>query len=271
MKHNFFLFLLISFQFQVRSQIKSPKEFLGYELGSEFSLHHQIVDYFKHLENNSSNIKLVTYGKTNEGRLLQLAFISTEQNIKNLEEIRINHLSNSGSNEGKKNENKSIVWLSYNVHGNESSSSEASLKTAYSLLTKHQDWLKDTIVIIDPCVNPDGRDRYVTFFKQNRSIPYDNNRDSREHAEPWHSGRTNHYIFDLNRDWAWLTQIESQKRIVQYNRWLPHIHVDFHEQGINSPYYFAPASKPYHEIITDFQIDFQDAIGKNHAKYFDKK
>ena len=270
MKHNFFLFLLIFFQFQVRSQIKSPKEFLGYELGSEFSLHYQIVDYFKHLESNSSKIKLVTYGKTNEGRLLQLAFISTEQNIKNLEEIRINHLSNSGSNEGKKNENKSIVWLSYNVHGNESSSSEASLKTAYSLLTKHQDWLKDTIVIIDPCVNPDGRDRYVTFFKQNRSIPYDNNRDSREHTEPWHSGRTNHYIFDLNRDWAWLTQIESQNRIVQYNRWLPHIHVDFHEQGINSPYYFAPAAKPYHEIITDFQIDFQDTLGKNHAKYFDK-
>ena len=131
MKHNFFLFLLISFQFQVRSQIKSPKEFLGYELGSEFSLHYQIVDYFKYLESNSSKIKLVTYGKTNEGRLLQLAFISTEQNIKNLEEIRINHLSNSGSNEGKKNENKTIVWLSYNVHGNESSSSEASLKTAY--------------------------------------------------------------------------------------------------------------------------------------------
>ena len=102
MKHNFFLFLLISFQFQVRSQIKSPKEFLGYELGSEFSLHHQIVDYFKHLESNSSKIKLVTYGKTNEGRLLQLAFISTEQNIKNLEEIELIIFQIGGVMKGKK-------------------------------------------------------------------------------------------------------------------------------------------------------------------------
>ncbi len=84
-------------------------------------------------------------------------------------------------------------------------------------------------------------------------------------------GRTNHYIFDLNRDWAWLTQVESQQRIKQYNRWLPHIHVDFHEQDINSPYYFAPAVEPLHEMVTDFQKDFQDAIGKNHAKYFDKQ
>ena len=270
MKLIFFYILVIIFQFQVKSQIQSPKEFLGYELGTQFSLHHKIVDYFQHLDNNSPNIKLVQYGKTNEGRLLQLAFISTEENIKNLEEIRINHLSNSKSVVGPKNENKTIVWLSYSVHGNESSSSEASLKTAYSLLTQYQDWLKDTVVIIDPCINPDGRDRYVTFFKQNRSIPHDINKHSREHTEPWHSGRTNHYIFDLNRDWAWLTQIESQKRIIQYNRWLPHIHVDFHEQGINSPYYFAPAAKPYHEIITDFQVKFQDALGKNHAKYFDK-
>ena len=223
MKLIFFYLLVIIFQFQVKSQIQSPEEFLGYELGTQFSLHHQIVDYFQHLNNNSPNIKLVQYGKTNEGRLLQLAFISTEENIKNLEEIRINHLSNSKSVAGPKNENKTIVWLSYSVHGNESSSSEASLKTAYSLLTKYQDWLKDTVVIIDPCINPDGRDRYVTFFKQNRSIPYDINKDSREHTEPWHNGRTNHYIFDLNRDWAWLTQIESQKRIVQYNSWLPHI------------------------------------------------
>ena len=80
--------------------------------------------------------------------------------------------------------------------------------------------------------------------------------------EPWPGGRTNHYYFDLNRDWAWQTQIESQLRIVKYNEWLPHIHVDFHEQGYNSPYYFAPAAKPLHQYITDWQRDFQKTIGK---------
>ena len=111
----------------------------------------------------------------------------------------------------------------------------------------------------------------MNFYNQVKSIPYDDNRNTREHHEPWHNGRTNHYIFDLNRDWAWLTQIESQQRIKQYNKWLPHIHVDFHEQGINSPYYFAPAAEPLHEVITPFQKDFQDTLGRNHAKYFDKE
>lgn len=266
------LILFIScFSVSLNAQLQSPKEFLGYELGTRFSRHHQVVDYFQQLEQNSPQIQLVPYGKTNEGRLLQLAFISSPENLKNLEAIRTAHLQNSGSVAGSKNDDKSIVWLSYNVHGNESSSTEASMKTAYDLLTQYPEWLKDTVVIIDPCINPDGRDRYVNFYNQTRSLPYDSNRNTREHNEGWHNGRTNHYSFDLNRDWAWLTQVESQQRLKQYNRWLPHIHVDFHEQGINSPYYFAPAAEPLHEMITDFQKSFQDALGKNHARYFDKE
>ena len=196
----------------LNAQLQSPKEFLGYELGTRFSRHHQVVDYFQQLEQNSPQIQLVPYGKTNEGRLLQLAFISSPENLKNLEAIRTAHLQNSGSVAGAKNDDKSIVWLSYNVHGNESSSTEASMKTAYALLTQYPEWLKDTVVIIDPCINPDGRDRYVNFYNQTRSLPYDSNRNTREHNEGWHNGRTNHYSFDLNRDWAWLTQVESQQR-----------------------------------------------------------
>ena len=262
-----FVFSLVS----VQSQLQSPKAFFGYELGSNFTRHHQVVDYFQHLEKNSPQVKLQAYGKTNEGRLLQLAFISSKENLENLESIRGTHLQNSGTVSGPKNNDKAVVWLSYNVHGNESSSTEAAMKTAHALLTQFSDWLKDTVVIIDPCINPDGRDRYVNFYNQVKSTPFDNQRFTREHQEGWHNGRTNHYIFDLNRDWAWLTQLESQLRIKQYNKWLPHIHVDFHEQGINSPYYFAPAAEPFHEIISPFQKHFQDVIGKNHAKYFDKE
>ena len=124
---------------------------------------------------------------------------------------------------------------------------------------------------MDPCINPDGRDRYVNWFNQVSNTPYTADRNAREHDEPWPGGRPNHYLFDLNRDWAWATQVESQQRLAVYNKWMPHVHVDFHEQFINNPYYFAPAAEPYHEIITNWQRDFQDQIGKNHARYFDQK
>jgi len=271
MKRQIFLLIILLAFSKLYSQIQSPDEFLGYELGSRFSRHHQVAEYFRHLEQSSTQLKLQSYGTTNEGRVLQLAFISTEKNLDNLETIRKAHLHNSGTVSGPKNENKVIVWLSYNVHGNESSSTEAAMKTAHALLTNYSDWLQDTVVILDPCINPDGRDRYVNLYNQIKSTPNDSNGFTREHQEGWHNGRTNHYSFDLNRDWAWLTQVESQQRIKKYNQWLPHIHVDFHEQGINSPYYFAPAAEPTHEIITPFQKKFQDVIGKNHAKYFDKQ
>jgi len=107
------------------------------------------------------------------------------------------------------------------------------------------------------------------WFNTTASKPYDIDQQASEHNEPWPGGRANHYLFDLNRDWVWATQIESQSRLKIYNKWMPHIHVDFHEQGINEPYYFAPAAEPFHEIISDWQRDFQIQIGKNHAKYFD--
>ena len=196
--------------------------------------------------------------------------MSFEENIKNLNAIRENNLKNAGLRNGASdNPEVAVVWLSYNVHGNEASSTEASMLTLYKLLTEKQDWLKNTVVIIDPCVNPDGRDRYVNWFNETASQPYDIDQQASEHNEPWPGGRPNHYLFDLNRDWAWGSQTESASRLKVYNKWMPHIHVDFHEQGINEPYYFAPAAEPFHEIISDFQRDFQTEIGKNHAKYFD--
>ena len=133
-----------------------------------------------------------------------------------------------------------------------------------------KNWLKNTIVIIDPCLNPDGRDRYVNWYNSIVGKKYNPDLASREHREPWPGGRSNHYNYDLNRDWAWQTQIESKARIKQYNKWLPQVHVDFHEQSINSPYYFAPAAEPFHEVITNWQRDFQKTIGENNAAYFDK-
>ena len=257
------LFSLVS----VSQDLQSPSEFLGYELGSQFTRHHQVVDYYEYLaKTDPSRVQLQEYGKTNEGRPLLLAFISSAANMANLENIRIEHLK---STTGDSNASKAIVWMSYNVHGNESVSTEASMQTIYELLTGKSGYLENSVVLIDPCINPDGRDRYVNWYHQNKNTPNNVDPNSKEHHEGWLSGRSNHYMFDLNRDWAWLTQVESQQRLKMFNKWLPHVHVDFHEQGVNSPYYFAPAAEPFHEVITPFQREFQKTIGKNHAKYFD--
>lgn len=269
MKHFCALIAFFISAVTISQNVKSPKDFLGYELGTRFTRHHQVVDYFKHVAQNSNMVSLQEYGKTNEGRLLQVAYVSSPENLANLENIRKSHLANAGIETSTTNNNKAIVWLSYNVHGNESSSTEAAMNTIYKLITEKQDWLNNAVVIIDPCINPDGRDRYVNWYNQVKSTPYNKLQSAKEHHEPWPGGRPNHYLFDLNRDWAWATQIETQQRLKVYNKWLPHIHVDFHEQGINEPYYFAPAAEPYHEVITGWQRDFQVQIGKNHAKYFD--
>jgi Zinc carboxypeptidase len=270
--------ILLSFLLSVQAQLKSPEEFLGYKIGTRYTPHWKIVNYFNHVAANSAaTVKLEKYGETNEGRPLLATFISSADNMQKLDAIRINNLrlANLAKDKAAAIEENApgIVWLSYNVHGNETSSSEAALMTIWALVdpsnTKTKEWLRNTVVVIDPCINPDGRDRYVNWFNSVVGKNANPQRISREHREPWPGGRTNHYNFDLNRDWAWQTQVESRQRIKLYNEWMPQIHVDYHEQGMNEPYYFAPAAQPYHEVITPWQRDFQVTIGKNHAKYFD--
>lgn len=273
MRTIFFLLLITGLVTQVPGQPQSPADFLGYEPGTRFTSHHQVIDYFEHLALESPGVQLKPYGETYENRPLILAFVSTEANLKRLETIREGNIKRAGLMNGSPSTEVSIVWLSYNVHGNESASTEAAMSTVYELVregSQRADWLENVLVIIDPCVNPDGRERYVNFYRERGNQPYNPDPASWEHREPWPGGRANHYLFDLNRDWAWQTQIESQQRLTEYNRWLPHIHVDFHEQGINEPYYFAPAAEPFHELITDWQRHFQVEIGKNHARYFDQ-
>lgn len=268
--NRFLTILFLIFPVFIFAQLKSPAEFLGYEIGTHFSRHADVVAYFEHVAENSSLVQYSDYGITNERRRLTYAIISSEENLKNIEKIRTDNLKNAGIISGNANPEKAIVWLSYNVHGNEASSSEAAMNTIYKLLTEHQDYLQNTVIIMDPSVNPDGRDRYVNWYNQVQAKPYNTSQDATEHKEPWPSGRPNHYLFDLNRDWMWASQVETQQRLKIYNQWMPHLHVDFHEQFINNPYYFAPGAEPYHEIITPWQRDFQHQIGKNNAKYFDE-
>jgi hypothetical protein len=239
---------------------------------------HLVQRYFEYVAAVANDrVQLQQYGRTNEGRPLLLAIVTSPENRSRIEDIRTANLKlvyKSIAAPGNKVEQQpAIVWLSYNVHGNEASSTEAAMQTIYELIKDQSpcaDWLKNTVVLIDPCLNPDGRDRYVNWYQSVVGKEFNPLPNAREHQEPWPGGRSNHYYFDLNRDWAWLTQVESQQRIKAYRSWMPQVHVDFHEQGYNEPYYFAPAAEPYHEIITNWQREFQQEIGKNHARYFDQ-
>lgn len=261
----------------LHSQLKSPEAFLKSKYMDEYTLHHDIVSYVEHVAANSRRIKLHEYGRTNEGRPLIVCIISSPDNLSALEDIRLTNLNNIGLSESKpsKPNEKALVWMSFGVHGNEASTTESSMSILHQLADETNavtgKYLSNTVVFIDPSANPDGNARYTNWMrgyagKNPHPGVYD-----REHMEPWPGGRPNHYLFDLNRDWAWMTQTETQKRIAFYNQWMPHIHADFHEMGINSHYYFAPAAKPLHQHITDFQRQFQTEIGQNHIKYFDKE
>jgi Zinc carboxypeptidase len=280
MSNRFLLFVLcfIAFtQLAAQPAIRSPHSFLPHTPGSQFSRHDQISDYFSYLAAMSATtMQIERYGTTNEDRPLQVAYFSSPENIAKLETIRTDHLKRSGLMSGEPNSNKKIavVWLSMSVHGNEPSGTECSPELAYMLATQTdpniKEWLKNTIVIVDPSLNPDGNSRYTNWYRSVSSKHRNTNKVSREHNEPWPGGRSNHYQFDLNRDWAWATQVESATRLEVYHKWYPHMHADLHEQYVDNPYYFPPAAEPMHSLITPFQRQFQEVVGKNHAEYFDK-
>jgi len=270
-----FVTLLLITAYPAQGQeVRSPSEFLGYELGSRFTRHHQIMSYVGHVGQHSDRVLVEPYGKTNEGRQLSLIFISAPENLTNLEQIRRDNLRRAHLHEGEpEGAKKAIVWLSYNVHGNESNSSEAAMATLHRLVDMSDEevasGLANTVVIMDPAINPDGRDRYVNWYNRMVGKQMDVDPIAVEHAEPWPGGRTNHYFFDLNRDWSWQTQVETRQRMDRYKEWMPHVHVDFHEQGVDSPYYFAPAAEPVHEEVTAWQRELEEIIGQNHARHFD--
>lgn len=278
MKRFLIILLVLFYNIPLWAQLKSPEEYFGRKIGSKITPHHRVLEYYKYIASQAPDrVKYEQYGESVEGRPLYVFFVSSTKNIARLEQIRKSNMSIVGEErDGSILEDMpAIIWMSNNAHGNETSSMEASMMTLYELVnpknSKMQAQLENTLVIIDPCLNPDGTERYNNWQNGILGVKYNPNLYAREHAEPWPGGRYNHYYFDLNRDWAWQTQVESVQRMKIYNSWLPHIHVDFHEQGINAPYYFPPAAEPLHEVITPWQREFQAVIGKHNAKYFDEK
>ncbi|MEX2603258.1 MAG: M14 family metallopeptidase [Gracilimonas sp.] len=257
------------------TEITSPADYLGYELGEKFTFHYQVMDYFKKLDEESAKLTFHKYGTTYEGRDLYYAVISSADNQENIEALRQANVALANNPSSNTIDGKPVVvWLSYNVHGNEASSSEAAMQTAYRLIAANdpetQNWLENAVVIIDPMLNPDGRDRYVYWYKSTRANVLNTDANDLEHDEIWPGGRTNHYWFDLNRDWVWLVHPESQGRIAAYQKWMPQVHMDFHEQGFNNNYFAMPGTTPRNLELPSEYDKWADAFGRALIEEFDK-
>jgi hypothetical protein len=260
--------------------LPSPQGFLGYPLGARFTHHDRVLGYLTALAEASDRVALWSYGSTYEGRPLTLAAVSSAENIARLEEIRRDHLRLADPTRlaGKERERlldelPVVVWLGYGVHGNESSSTEAALATVYLLAAAEGESaarLDGMVVLIDPLSNPDGRERYVHAYEQRRGREADPDPGALEHQEPWPGGRQNHYLIDLNRDWAWATQQETRRRLTAYREWEPQVHVDLHEMSSRSSYFFPPAADPILPLIANGNLAWLDVFGRANAEAFDR-
>ncbi|HSJ10318.1 MAG TPA: M14 family metallopeptidase, partial [Longimicrobiales bacterium] len=257
----------------------SPEQVLGYALGERFTDHGGVVRYFERLAAAAPTmVRLQPYGETPEGRSLVQAVIARPDHLQRLDEIlRMNALLSDPATSPQQMRdvaasNPAVVYFSYGVHGNESSSSEAAMWTAWDLVRGAPDVagvLDSVVVIIDPVANPDGRDRYVNWYRQARGARPNASPEAREHWEPWPGGRVNHYHFDLNRDWSWATQPETQARLATWHRWNPQVHVDFHEMGYTSSYFFFPAAAPINPLYPKHILDWGKYFGDANAAAFD--
>lgn len=254
-------------QARLDTTIPSPAAFLGFEPGEWHVRHDQVVAYMRHLAELSPRVSVEQYGETWEKRPLLLVTITAAENHSRIETIRSDHLAG--------NRSKLIVWQGFSVHGNEASGTHAALSYAYYLAASQaedvQAALSNTVVLLDPTINPDGFDRFVNWVNSHKGQSLVGDRVSREHNESWPNGRTNHYWFDLNRDWLLLTHPESRARIKQYQRWRPHVLTDHHEMGSDSTYFFQPGvPERKHPLTPQRNVELTQALAEHHARALDE-
>ncbi|WNJ18865.1 M14 family zinc carboxypeptidase [Pontibacter sp. G13] len=234
-------------------QITTPEDVLGWQVGKWHVSHDKLLQYHLHLAAQSPRVSVDTIGYSYEDRPLIQLYITSEQNQSKLETLRNNHLQALSSTQ-EVADNPLVVNLGYSVHGNEPSGGNASLVVAYFLAATTDpawlDMLEQTVVVLDPCLNPDGFHRFSTWVNMHKGTPMHADPQDREHREVWPGGRTNHYWFDLNRDWLPVQHPESQGRVKAFQNWKPNVLADFHEMGTNSTFFFQPGIPSRNNPIT---------------------
>jgi len=246
--------------------IPTPESVLGWDVGDWHVSHDRLVQYMQTLAAASPRVSIKVIGYTYEQRpLLQLAITSAENQGK-LETLRQQHLDGDGP---------LVVWLGYSVHGDEASGSNASMLAAYYLASSRSDFVNElldgSVVLIDPSINPDGLNRFASWANSNAGKMPVSDPVTREHIQDWPRGRTNHYWFDLNRDWLPLVHPESRARIVEYHRWLPHLLTDHHEQGGYPGFFFQPGVPSRQNPLTPMEnLELTRALAQYHSQAMDR-
>jgi hypothetical protein len=257
--------------------IPTPKQIIGHEVGEWHLTHDKLVYYMQELARISEKAVWEEYGRSYENRPLGQLIISSPENIKNIEQLRLQHIQLCDPSVADNSDIKNMplfVKLGYGVHGNESSAQNASVLIAYYLIAgegaKIDELLKNTIILIDPALNPDGMQRHSTWVNMTRSLNNNPDPNSWEFSEPWPGGRTNHYWFDLNRDYIMLQHPESVGRVSAFYKWRPDINTDHHEMGANATFFFQPGVQSRNNPLTPADNQELTAeIGKYHEKYLD--
>ncbi|WP_420581129.1 M14 family zinc carboxypeptidase [Reichenbachiella sp.] len=260
--------------------IPTPQSVIGHEVGEWHVSHDKLVQYLYALADASDRVEIEEYARSHENRPLLTLKISSPENIQNLANIRTEHLKLSDYNQSKAldlSKMPLVAYLGYSIHGNEASGSNAALLVAYYLAAAQGDeiekWLENMVILLDPSYNPDGLNRFASWVNSKKGMNVVSDPNNIEQNEPWPGSRTNHYWFDLNRDWLPIQHPESKGRIRQYHKWKPNVLTDHHEMGTNGTYFFQPGipsrnnplvpSKTYEltQKIADYHANALDEIG----------
>ncbi|MEQ6124205.1 M14 family metallopeptidase [Pseudotenacibaculum sp. MALMAid0570] len=257
------------------TNIPTPKEVIGHEVGEWHITHDKLVEYMKALAAASDRITIEDRGKTFEGRPILLLTITAPENHQRLEEIRKRHIAATDDSSIDVTNDPIVVYQGFSIHGNEPSGSNAALAAAYYLAASSksstENLLKNTVILFDPSFNPDGLQRFAYWANTNKSKNINPDPNDREYTEVWPRGRTNHYWFDMNRDWLPVQLPESRARIATFHKWLPNILTDHHEMGSNSTFFFQPGiPSRTHPLTPQMNQDLTREIATFHAKALDK-
>ena len=256
--------------------IPKPSEIIGHEVGEWHVTHDKLVQYMYAVAESSDRVLIEETGKTYENRPLLILKVSSNKNIKVLEKIQKKHIEISNGKKMNEFENMpAVVYQGYGVHGNEASASNASILGIYYLAASNSEEtneiLNNTVILFDPCLNPDGFQRFANWVNSNKNLVPNPDNNDREFSEVWPGGRTNHYWFDLNRDWLPVQLPESQARVKTFTEWLPNIVTDHHEMGTNSTFFFQPGvPSRVNPLIPNLNQELTEKIAKYHADYLDK-
>lgn len=259
--------------YSYNENIPIPAEVIGHEVGEWHVTHDKLVYYMHMLAESSDRITIENRGTTYEDRPLLLLTVSSPENIRNLEAIRLQHLAATDKDSAVEESADSpiVIYQGFSVHGNEPSGSNAALAYAYFLAAAQgpqiNDYLSDVVILLDPSFNPDGLQRFAYWANSNRSLNLNPDKNEREYHEVWPGGRTNHYWFDVNRDWLPVQLPESKARISTFHKWLPNILTDHHEMGTNSTFFFQPGEPTrVHPLTPSMNQELTAEIGTYHAK-----